>query len=195
MPITLITGPANAGKAQVVMDAVRAHLARGEEPLLIVPTRADVDHYRRELAGGGRHRRTRRALRRPDRRGGGARRRSRRAAARRPRSRSACSRIARARAARREPGARAGARRLLRRGPGASYRCGEARRPGHPAWAGGGPASDLPRPGPVRSFASYQRRLSELRTLRSRAARPRGPRRASPQPGPVGRHARAVLRL
>ena len=53
MPITLITGPANAGKAQVVMDAVRAHLARGEEPLLIVPTRADVDHYRRELAGEG----------------------------------------------------------------------------------------------------------------------------------------------
>jgi ATP-dependent helicase/DNAse subunit B len=53
MPITLITGPANAGKAQVVMDAVRRHLAHGEEPLLIVPTRADADHYRRELAGEG----------------------------------------------------------------------------------------------------------------------------------------------
>ncbi len=53
MPITLITGPANAGKAQVVMDAVRGHLSRGEEPLLVVPTRADVDHYRRELAGDG----------------------------------------------------------------------------------------------------------------------------------------------
>ncbi len=36
MAITLITGPANAGKAQVVMDEVRAHLARGEEPLLVV---------------------------------------------------------------------------------------------------------------------------------------------------------------
>lgn len=53
MPITLITGPANAGKAQVVMDSVRRHLAHGEEPLLIVPTRADADHYRRELAGEG----------------------------------------------------------------------------------------------------------------------------------------------
>ncbi len=51
MPITLVTGPANAGKAQVVMDAVRAHLARGEEPLLVVPTRTDVDYYLRELAG------------------------------------------------------------------------------------------------------------------------------------------------
>jgi hypothetical protein len=53
MPITLITGPANAGKAQVVMDSVRRHLAHGHEPLLIVPTRADADHYRRELAGDG----------------------------------------------------------------------------------------------------------------------------------------------
>ena len=47
MPITLITGPANAGKARVVMDAVRGHLAHGEEPLLVVPTRADAEHYRR----------------------------------------------------------------------------------------------------------------------------------------------------
>ncbi len=53
MAITLITGPANAGKAQVVMDGVRAHLARGEEPLLVVPTRADAEHYLRELAGAG----------------------------------------------------------------------------------------------------------------------------------------------
>jgi ATP-dependent helicase/DNAse subunit B len=51
MPITLITGPANAGKAEMVMDAVRRHLAHGREPLLIVPTRADTLHYRRELAG------------------------------------------------------------------------------------------------------------------------------------------------
>jgi PD-(D/E)XK nuclease superfamily len=53
MSIALITGPANAGKAQVVMDGVRRHLAHGEEPLLIVPTRADADYYRRELAGEG----------------------------------------------------------------------------------------------------------------------------------------------
>ncbi|HTW42331.1 MAG TPA: PD-(D/E)XK nuclease family protein [Solirubrobacteraceae bacterium] len=51
MPITLITGPANAGKAQVAMDAVRRHLAHGQEPLLVVPTRADAEHYLRELAG------------------------------------------------------------------------------------------------------------------------------------------------
>ncbi|MCW3027807.1 MAG: ATP-dependent nuclease subunit B-like protein, partial [Solirubrobacterales bacterium] len=36
---------------QVLMDAVRRHLAHGEEPLLVVPTRADVEHYLRELAG------------------------------------------------------------------------------------------------------------------------------------------------
>ncbi len=51
MPITLVTGPANAGKAEVVMEAVRRHLAHGEEPLLVVPTRADAEHYLRELAG------------------------------------------------------------------------------------------------------------------------------------------------
>src|SRR5438445_562511 len=51
--MTLITGPANAGKAELVMDAVRRQLAHGREPLLIVPTRADVEHYRRELAGDG----------------------------------------------------------------------------------------------------------------------------------------------
>ncbi|HEV3322496.1 MAG TPA: PD-(D/E)XK nuclease family protein [Solirubrobacteraceae bacterium] len=51
MPITLITGPANAGKAGVVMDALRAHRARGEQPLLIVPTYADVERYRLELGG------------------------------------------------------------------------------------------------------------------------------------------------
>ena len=53
MPITLITGPANAGKAQVVLDAVRRDIAHGQEPLLIVPTRADAEHYLRELAGEG----------------------------------------------------------------------------------------------------------------------------------------------
>ena len=53
MPITLITGPANAGKAQVVLDAVRREIAHAEEPLLIVPTRADAEAYLRELAGQG----------------------------------------------------------------------------------------------------------------------------------------------
>ena len=51
MSITLVTGPANSGKAQVVMDAVRRHLAHGAGPMLIVPTRTDAEHYLRELAG------------------------------------------------------------------------------------------------------------------------------------------------
>jgi ATP-dependent helicase/DNAse subunit B len=51
MSITLITGPANAGKAQVVMDGVRRHIAHGSEPLLVVPTRTDVHYYLGELAG------------------------------------------------------------------------------------------------------------------------------------------------
>ena len=53
MPISLITGPANAGKARLVMDSLRRELARGREPLLVVPTRADADYYLRELAGDG----------------------------------------------------------------------------------------------------------------------------------------------
>jgi len=53
MPITLITGPANAGKAELVMHELRHHLRLGREPALIVPTAADVAHYRRELAGDG----------------------------------------------------------------------------------------------------------------------------------------------
>ncbi len=53
MPITLITGPANAGKAELVLDAVRAYSAREQDPLLVVPTRADAEHYLRELAGDG----------------------------------------------------------------------------------------------------------------------------------------------
>jgi len=51
MPITLITGPANAGKSRAVLDAVRRHLAHGQDPWLVVPARAQVDHMRRELAG------------------------------------------------------------------------------------------------------------------------------------------------
>jgi ATP-dependent helicase/DNAse subunit B len=53
VPITLITGPANAGKAREVMRAVGRHAAHGVEPLLIVPMRADAEHYRRELAREG----------------------------------------------------------------------------------------------------------------------------------------------
>lgn len=51
MPLTLITGPANAAKARILLDEVRASTARS--PLLVVPSAADVDRYRRELADGG----------------------------------------------------------------------------------------------------------------------------------------------
>ncbi|HEV2998757.1 MAG TPA: hypothetical protein VGX16_06575, partial [Solirubrobacteraceae bacterium] len=51
MPITLVTGPANAGKAEVVLGELRARAARGERPILVVPTRADVERYGRELQG------------------------------------------------------------------------------------------------------------------------------------------------
>ena len=51
MPLTLITGPANAAKAGAVLERYRAALAR--EPLLVVPTPADAEHYGRELAAEG----------------------------------------------------------------------------------------------------------------------------------------------
>ena len=51
MPLTLVTGPANAGKARWVLDEVRARLAEG--PVLVVPSAGDVGRYRRELAVGG----------------------------------------------------------------------------------------------------------------------------------------------
>src|SRR4051794_24147509 len=51
MPLKLVTGPANSAKAAEVLGGVRATLDR--EPLLVVPTAADVDRYRRELAEDG----------------------------------------------------------------------------------------------------------------------------------------------
>ncbi len=51
MPLTLVTGPANAGKARFVLDAVRTR-AR-QDPLLVVPTVRDASAYRLELAEGG----------------------------------------------------------------------------------------------------------------------------------------------
>src|ERR1700712_3241641 len=50
MPLTLVTGPANAAKAGYVLERLRAVLHRG--PLLVVPTAADVSHYGQELAAG-----------------------------------------------------------------------------------------------------------------------------------------------
>jgi hypothetical protein len=51
VPLTLLTGPANAAKAGVVFDAFRD--AAPCDPLLVVPTRADALRYERELAEQG----------------------------------------------------------------------------------------------------------------------------------------------
>lgn len=53
MSLELVIGPANSEKARVALDAYRAALAAGREPLLVVPTLPDVDAYRRELAAAG----------------------------------------------------------------------------------------------------------------------------------------------
>ena len=51
VPLKLVTGPANAGKAGVVLGAYRDAL--GAEPVLVVPAFRDVEHAQRELAGRG----------------------------------------------------------------------------------------------------------------------------------------------
>src|SRR4051812_7047691 len=60
MPLTLVTGPANAAKAGFVLGAFREALERASsarlgtpEPLLVVPTAADVEPYQRELVASG----------------------------------------------------------------------------------------------------------------------------------------------
>ena len=47
MTLTLIAGPANAGKVALLLDRYLARLA--DEPYLIVPNRSDVDRVRRDL--------------------------------------------------------------------------------------------------------------------------------------------------
>lgn len=51
MPLTLITGPANAGKAGLALGTYAAALP--DDPVLVVPTAADAAHYGRELAARG----------------------------------------------------------------------------------------------------------------------------------------------
>lgn len=47
MALTLLVGPANAGKVEQLLDRYLAAL--GEDPILIVPTRPDVEWAEREL--------------------------------------------------------------------------------------------------------------------------------------------------
>ncbi|MEJ7750522.1 MAG: PD-(D/E)XK nuclease family protein [Thermoleophilaceae bacterium] len=51
MPLTLVTGPANAAKAGAVLGSLRDRLE--ESPILVVPSFEDVEHSRRELAERG----------------------------------------------------------------------------------------------------------------------------------------------
>src|SRR5690242_11828878 len=47
MPLTLLAGPANAGKVALLLDRYLADI--GREPVLIVPNRADVERVERDL--------------------------------------------------------------------------------------------------------------------------------------------------
>ncbi|MBA3421685.1 MAG: PD-(D/E)XK nuclease family protein [Thermoleophilaceae bacterium] len=51
MPLALVTGPANSGKAGELLRAYRARL--DDDPILVVPRIEDVEHTRRELGEGG----------------------------------------------------------------------------------------------------------------------------------------------
>ena len=51
MPLTLVTGPANAAKAGEVLGGLRARLE--QDPVLVVPAFQDVEHAQRELAERG----------------------------------------------------------------------------------------------------------------------------------------------
>jgi ATP-dependent helicase/DNAse subunit B len=51
VPLTLVTGPANAAKAGEVLGGLRARLER--DPVLVVPAFQDVEHAQRELAERG----------------------------------------------------------------------------------------------------------------------------------------------
>ena len=51
MPLTLVTGPANAAKAGEVLGGLRARL--DDEPILVVPAFGDVEHAQRDLAERG----------------------------------------------------------------------------------------------------------------------------------------------
>ena len=53
MSLELVTGPANAEKAGVVLDRTRMLATAGADPILVVPTRPDVLAFRRELAADG----------------------------------------------------------------------------------------------------------------------------------------------
>jgi len=50
VPLTVVTGPANAAKAGAVLERLAEANRAGRDPILVVPTSGDVAVYRRELA-------------------------------------------------------------------------------------------------------------------------------------------------
>lgn len=53
MPLTLVTGRANAGKTGIIYGVLRAALGEGRTPVLLLPTRPDVLRARAELGRSG----------------------------------------------------------------------------------------------------------------------------------------------
>jgi ATP-dependent helicase/DNAse subunit B len=51
VPLTLLAGPANAGKVALLLDRYAADIAR--EPVLVVPNRAEVQRVQHDLVAGG----------------------------------------------------------------------------------------------------------------------------------------------
>jgi len=49
VPLRLIAGPANAGKVELLLDRYLAALEAGEEPVLVVPNREDIDRVEGDL--------------------------------------------------------------------------------------------------------------------------------------------------
>ena len=188
MPITLVTGPANAGKAQVVLDAVRRHARAGREPLLVVPTRADVRalHAR---AGRGRRRdgRAGGALRRSDRGGrpaGGHPQRRCSGDLARERLIAALAAASDGRCTRRR-GLRARPGRAHRRAAAAAGRARGASTAALASWAAAeGPHASAA--ALARLYAGYQRELARLGMPRRRAARDARARRAARAARAVG---------
>ena len=162
MALSLIAGPANAGKVELLLDRYLAALER--EPVLIVPTRSDVERVERDLLdpAAGAARRLDRHLRR------------RLRADRVRRRRRAAARLAgAARAAR--------ASRARRRAPERPLRLGPVRRLRRRA----APDRRRARVRPPRSGESRRRPRRVARRLprRARPARALGPRPASPPRG------------
>ena len=181
VPLSLIAGPANAGKVELLLDRYLAALER--EPVLIVPNRSDVDRVERELLA-----------RRPALLGGSigtfddvferiARRRAAAAARRRRSARCSCAASSRARRSTASPRRRASAAsptRCCRRSASSSRGCSTR--------------SSSTATSPT-LHAAYRAELDRLGALGSRPAAPPRGRAAPVRPRRVARRAGLRVRL